>query len=143
MADPLPVIPNEGRAIWLASGSGGIGGAGTPAFVLFAADVDVVLASTWADFTEADFSGYARVGITLGPIFINGDNLQEQDWSPAVWTHNGGGVGNLIYGWLLLHDAGGGSPVIMAGQNFNPARSMTILTDSIPVIVNSLFDPAA
>lgn len=142
MADPVPVIPNVGRTVWLPSGSGGIFGPFGQAFVLFQTDVDITLASEWPDFVEADFSGYARVNITLGPTFVNGDNLLEQDWSPAVWAHDGGGVGNLIYGWLLLRDPDGGTPIIMAGQNFDPPRSMSVITDSIPVIVNSLFDPA-
>lgn len=139
MADGPVIIPNEGRQLWLTSGEQAPFGAGTPAFVLFSGDEDITVDSVYADFTLADFSGYSGQTVTLGSQFFNGDGYWERDFAPVTFTHDGGGTGNSIYGWLLVHDAGSGGAKVVAGQNFDPARDMSSLGNEIVIALNAIF----
>lgn len=56
-----------------------------------------------AFYTQADFSGYADVTPSFGGEALNGDSDAEDDADPAVFTHNGGGTANTIYGWILFN----------------------------------------
>src|SRR3990172_7014320 len=61
-----------------------------------------------ADFTEADFDGYAPLPAgTWGGITLGADGRQYTEGEDAlVWEQDGGAATNDIYGWYQT-DAGG------------------------------------
>lgn len=65
-------------------------------------------ASVAADFTEADFDGYAsQTVVAWGAGFLNGSNQGEIDHAIKTWTATGGATPNTIYGYYLTRDSDG------------------------------------
>jgi hypothetical protein len=89
-----------------------------------------VFASLQANFTTATFSGYADVLLAqTTPIFDDGAERWRQNWTRATFTHNGGGVGQLIYGYYVYVP---GSEAQWA-ERFPAPISMTVAGNSIPL----------
>jgi hypothetical protein len=91
---------------------------------LFKNDHVPVVTDIDLNYTEADFSGYASVGLgTWNPAFVNGDGKGEIDAAPASFVHSAGVVNNTIYGAYITDSAGHvmyaerfGAPIIMAAN---------------------------
>jgi len=122
------IMPYEGRENYLTNVFTMIG-----TFVLrlfknnITPDVDTVL----ADFTEADFSGYTDVLLTMGAIVRDGDDNARSTGLLAQFLHSGGGTANDIYGWYLL---GSGGAVCLFAERFSDApRVMDGLGDEINI----------
>jgi len=100
---------------------------------LYKNDYTPVDGSVDTDFTEADFSGYAG-GISLSthatPSTVAG--RATTTWTPKIWTHNGGGTSNLVYGYFVLNSGG---DVIWAERDPSAPRSMAVLGDAINVFL--------
>jgi len=92
--------------------------------------------SVLADFTEADFSGYAKVFPNEAFYKNDTDNRFEQQHAVGVFTHNGGGVSNTIYGWYAVGavDNGGGTQSeVMMSERFASPITMQESGDSIRI----------
>lgn len=64
-------------------------------------------ADTVADYTEADFDGYASKNLTaFGAAFLNASNKGETDHTILTWTDTGAVTPNSIYGYYVT-TAGG------------------------------------
>lgn len=69
---------------------------------LFKNDYTPVDTSTLANFTEADFDGYAPITLNAwGNAFINGSNIAEIDEVVRTFTCTGNTTPNTIYGYYL------------------------------------------
>lgn len=89
---------------------------------LFQNDVTPTDTFSNASVTEATFSGYASVPLnSWGDAFVNAANIGESDETLRTFTHNGGGVGNTIYGYFIRDGAGD----YVAGER-NPAGGTVI-----------------
>jgi hypothetical protein len=98
---------------------------------LFKNNVVVDCSKVIGDFTQCDFSGYAQ----LAPIWLDSGAADapchaQAGFNPAnaVFTHNGGGVGNTVYGWYIMETGGGG---LVAAGNFAAPVDMSLLNDKI------------
>lgn len=62
---------------------------------------------TAADYTEATFSGYSEQTVDDfgAPSLVSGE--AQVAASLNTWTHNGGAVGNDIYGYYITHSVSG------------------------------------
>lgn len=63
---------------------------------------------TEANYTEATFSGYASVDISLswGAAFVNGNGQGEIDCTQQTFTFGGGAVTNNVYGAYVVDTLG-------------------------------------
>jgi hypothetical protein len=81
-----------------------------------------------ADYTEADFSGYASFALgNWNAAFLNPDDKGEIDATAHEFAHNGGATGNTIYGVYVVNNAGN----VVYAERFDSPRSMTVNTDKI------------
>lgn len=104
---------------------------------LYKNDITPDEASELADFTEADFSGYAEQALVLdGTAAIVGGKAQ-QDFDPAVFAHDGGATPNDLYGYfvvdssetdLLWAERYAGAPGVIntAGQTYTVVPQLTL-----------------
>jgi len=84
---------------------------------------------TFADYVEADFSGYfGYTALAFGASFVNDANQGEIDSPPITWTHDGGGTSNTIYGIYVTNDA----DTLIYAERFPAPVVMHSLGDSIP-----------
>lgn len=87
---------------------------------------DIPFNATLATFTEANYSGYARLTLNSWGVAAIMGATAFVDHAPRTFLHNGGGVPNDIYGYFVLN-AGGTDllygeidpfgPVVMAALN--------------------------
>ena len=106
-----------------------VAGGKLPRIRLFKNNYTPVNSSTYADFTEADFSGYAGyASLSWGAAFINGSTQGEIDATQVTWTHNGGGTANTVYG-IYITD---GSNNLMYAERFSAPISMSTSGNAIP-----------
>ncbi len=74
-------------------------------------------ATTLSDLIEADYSGYAEMLIYFSmpsisaPLFAA--DVAKSVMTECVFAHDGGGVGNGIYGWAVVYNH---ATVITAGN---------------------------
>lgn len=92
---------------------------------LFKNDYTPVDASVTADFTQADFGGYAAVGISQGamdpPVIVA--NVGEQSFNgPPTYTCDSG-ADQWVYGWYMI---GQNSGKTYLAQRFDEPRLMTV-----------------
>jgi len=81
-----------------------------------------------ADYTEANFSGYAAVALgDWNAAFLNGDDKGEIDGDPANFAHNGGATSNTIYGVYVTNNAGD----VVYAERFDAPRVLSSATDEI------------
>jgi len=89
--------------------------------------IDSTLAS---DMTEADFSGYSQVGITMGSPTEVANKAKSVATAAAVFTHNGGGTANTIYGYYVYDTILG---ACLWAERFGSSQLMTNNGDEISV----------
>jgi len=83
-----------------------------------------------ADFTEADFSGYAEVSRnTWTTPATDSDGNAYTQCASAVFQHNGGVTANTIYGWYLID----GNGDLVLGEKFAASKSMSTISDIITI----------
>jgi hypothetical protein len=92
-------------------------------------------ADTTADYVECNFSGYVRHTLAdLAPTTVSGGVAQTAT-GVHTWSHNGGPVQNLIYGWfavdadehLVAVSRNGAGPISLtaAGQSYSVQATFT------------------
>lgn len=90
---------------------------------LFKANITPSRSDTTATYTaggvEADFSGYAAIGITWGTHVLVGDQRRIPSQS-MVWTKSGA-TANTIYGYYILNGAGD----LVGAKRYDSSASMT------------------
>jgi len=77
-----------------------------------------------SDFTEANFSGYAGWDIPwVGAEYRDGTAAAVNDMpEPAVFTHDGGLVGNNIFGWYLTrYNSDDDTTMLVASMRYDDA----------------------
>jgi len=75
---------------------------------LYQNDVTPTEGSILADFTVADFSGYAQeTALNFGAPFVNLDGYAEMDLPSVQFDHSGGATANMIYGFYIQKTGGG------------------------------------
>lgn len=80
-----------------------------------------------ADYTEANFDGYAAKDVDqFGDAFLNGDNKAESDDIVRTWTCTGNVTPNTIYGYYITNPAG---DLIWAERN--PAGGFVVNANGI------------
>lgn len=94
-------IPNEAEKQILDLVAQGING-NSSLMKLFKNDFTPNNSTVLGDFTEADFSGYASVSQEFGAAYTSGLYAEIAATTDAVFTHNGGGTPNTIYGFYLV-----------------------------------------
>jgi len=129
------VVPDIGELVALASWLAGV--APTLTMRLYKNNYTPVDASILTDFTEANFSGYAAVGITMGSPSEVSNKAKSVATAPAVYTHNGGGTANTIYGYYI-HDTVLNQ--LMWAERFGSSQIMTNNGDQISVTAVLTFD---
>jgi hypothetical protein len=55
-----------------------------------------------SDLTVATFSGYAQASVTLGTFTTVAHKAKSVGTAAQVFTHNGGGTSNTIYGYYVV-----------------------------------------
>jgi hypothetical protein len=96
---------------------------------LFKNDHVPAVGDTNANYTEANYSGYASQALsTWNAAFLNADNKGEIDAAEKTFTHNGGGTANTIYGAYVTNNAGD----VIYAERFDAPRVMSANGDSIP-----------
>jgi hypothetical protein len=85
-------------------------------------------------YTEANFSGYAEaaVGPTSwnAPIEDGSGHVYMEFVTPLSFAHNGGGVSNDIFGWILVDPTDNS---LIAVANYATAITLAALSDDIDV----------
>lgn len=92
------VVPNEGEiGILLVLGTGGL------TLFLFKNDVTPNDSTVLADLTPANFSGASDTdgAYEISEFGTDGSGRGYCTTGQYVWTHNGGGTNNTIYGWCI------------------------------------------
>lgn len=85
-----------------------------------------------ASLTVADFSGYAEVDLSaLTLTMINGAHQGFRQQAGVSFIHNGGGVGNLIYGWYIVATLPGQFEDLMFVERFPAPQSVTAFGDTV------------
>lgn len=64
-------------------------------------------ADVLSDYMEATFSGYAEAFPAFGGATLVGDQAVADDSAPRVFTHNGGGTQNDVYGYYIVNSVSG------------------------------------
>ncbi len=64
-------------------------------------------ASLFADFTEADFPGYAAVQLVAAtwPLATVANHIASSTYPTVTFTRNASGAGQNIYGWYITDGA--------------------------------------
>lgn len=122
-------IPNEGERRILQARKD----IGLQRVILFTNDLTPSAATVFADLDEADFSGYSRVEPSWGSVSTGGDGRAVMTAAPAVFTHDGGGTANDIYGYAHIDAAPGNESIIAIERLPSPPEVMEDLGDTITV----------
>lgn len=133
-------VPNEGEIELLDYLKATFNGANVKVR-LYRNDYTPVDASVLADFTEANFSGYAEQasGGYSFPLTVGGK--AQTTGTPKEFTHNGGATANDIYGFYVVNNAGtkvlwaeriASAPVAMSanGHKLIVTPQLTLSTES-------------
>lgn len=74
---------------------------------LYQNDYDPIPTSTVANFTQANFTGYAAIAVnTWGDAFLNGDGYAQIEEVARTFTCTGALTPNTIYGYYITDPAG-------------------------------------
>jgi hypothetical protein len=123
------IVPDVGELYILAAWISGLTPANLKMYLYqnnMTPDQDTVL----ADFTEATFSGYASQTMSLGTPTEVSHKAKTVATSPQVFTHNGGGTSNTIYGYFVKDSVTGN---LAWAERFGSSQIMTNNGDSISV----------
>lgn len=99
---------------------------------LYQNDHTPALGDVLADYTEADFSGYAALDLFpdwTGPTGAGEPRVQSA--GPVTFLHDGGVTGNSIYGCYLTDQAG--TTLLGAIRGIGVPFDMSVLNDEISV----------
>jgi hypothetical protein len=130
------VLPNQGEGILLSNTlKGGLEGDPAWDIGLYKNDYTPVQGSVNSDFTEADFTGYARQGIdpslwTSPTIISNRASMTANSGDPYEFTNTGSS--QTIYGYFIFDTT---SSLIIAAEKFGTSRTLAT-GDKLEVTVN-------
>src|SRR5262245_57908875 len=110
-------IPEEGRKQMELA----IQGWHTLALRLFKNSPTLGDATVFADFTEANFSGYSASATSWGSQTIDGSGNAVNSATAITFSHNGGPTSNTVQGWYLID---GSSSKIIAAEYLASPKSM-------------------
>jgi len=107
----------------------------TPEIRLFQNDITPGLATVVADLTEADFDGYVAVeSEDPGEAVYNGDGSVTINWQSCQFSHDGGAVGNTIYGYYAAAAGGPGTDPLLFAVRFPEPIGMAAIGNAIIVV---------
>ena len=123
-----PVFTNEGEKRILDFLTAGM----SRACMLFKNNYTPVAASVFADFTDADFSGYSAGGAALSyaAATTNGGGQSQSLATQVSFSHNGGGTANDIYGYAIYDSV---SSKILKAERFDTLINMAASGDVIKI----------
>jgi len=121
-------VPDIGELVILASWIAGV--APTIVMRLYQNNYTPVDASVLTDFTEATFSGYSAQGLTMGSPVEVANKAVSTATTPCVFTHNGGGTANTIYGYYIHETV---LNQLLWAERFGSSQIMTNNGDQISV----------
>ena len=88
----------------------------------------------WADYTQADFSGYAQQALTNPVLSFDGGGLIESiTWDEVIFESDSNFAGQICYGWLLVDLGSGAENLIITGGTFAPPQAVANIGDQIKV----------
>lgn len=120
------VVPNEGKTRRLDMLFGGVGFSDVR-IKLISREFQMSAALVYGDLRFADFSGYADVTPAYGSAAISSGKGRSVD-SQRTFTHDGGGVGNNIYGYAVVDTAASKLLKVRRGDTPGPV-SMAVYGD--------------
>lgn len=123
------IIPNEGELEALeAIRTGRLQGG---ELKLFKNDFNPVDGTILADFVEADFSGYAAITVNdWGAVFTDGAGTARTESTTKVFSHNGGGTSNSVYGYFFVANG----KVMFAGRSDSAPVTMSSASHTFSVL---------
>lgn len=95
--------------------------------------------SALGNFTEATFSGYAAAAPSMSAAAEVANKASSNDSLARVFSHNGGGVSNTIYGYYVTVLGGGGdllwaerfpAPIVMSAAGSTISIQLFFTLDS-------------
>jgi len=89
------------------------------------------------DLTEATFSGYAAAAVTLGTPTEVSNKAKTVGTAAQVFTHNGGGTANTIYGYYVKDLSTGNLAWV---ERFGSSQIMTNNGDQISITIQLTCD---
>lgn len=86
--------------------------------------------TVYADFTIANFSGYADVTPAMGAASTVSHKGKIVDGSVRNFTHNGGGTSNTVLGYYVVDT---GTSKVLWAEAFSSSQSMANNGDNIAI----------
>jgi len=86
--------------------------------------------SVFADFDEANFSGYAEEVPAFGAASIVGHKGKIVDGAAREFIHNGGATANTIYGYYVVDDA---TSKVLWAERFSAPQAVANNGDKITI----------
>lgn len=99
---------------------------------LFKNNLTVVDSTVLGDFVEATYSGYAP--LVLAPVRdpdVEVPGVVRSQPIDVEFTHNGGPVSNLIYGYYVTYDLAGVTKFLWGGRFDDGPNTMAAITDVV------------
>lgn len=90
-----------------------------------------------SDLTVATFSGYSQQSVTLGTPTEVANKAKTVGTAPQVFTHNGGGTSNTIYGYYVVDTSTGD---LVWVERFGSSQIMTNNGDQISITIQFTAD---
>jgi len=123
------VVPNEGEVRLLDMLVGG------DSFTdvrlrLYKNNYTPVAGSTFGDFTQADFSGYAEETPAFGSATVVNGKGTIVDAAARLFIHTGGGTANTVYGYYVVDDL---NNEILWAERFPSPILMSVAADQIAI----------
>jgi len=95
-----------------------------PKMALFKNDIVPTPSNVLADFTEADFTGYAQQSPVFGAVVIDENGIPVAPAS-STFTASGSAITNTVYGMYLLDSTG----ALVGAARFDSPRGFANLGD--------------
>jgi len=95
--------------------------------------------SVLGNFIEANFSGYNFVTTAMGAAVEIGGKATSTDAAARLFTHNGGGTANSIYGYYVTDFA---ITKVVWAERFAAPISMSAVPDQISITLQLTLDSA-
>lgn len=113
----------------LASASKDAWNAYAPKIGLFKNDVEPQPNMTLDTFVEADYTGYARLGTTFGPVFIDNVGQPTSICNREFYSDPAGTIEQTLYGAFMLNTLTG----VLAAARFPNTRPMGLPAQALPM----------
>jgi hypothetical protein len=123
------IVPDVGELYVLAAWIAGYPPSNLKVY-LYQNNYTPVQGSVVGSFTEATFSGYASVSFTLGTPTEVSNKAKSVATAASVFTHNGGGTANTIYGYYVKDGTTGD---LVWAERFGSSQIMTNNGDQISI----------